>query len=60
MRAGAPSRQQRGCYTEEGFGGGGRKVSGSSGVLVPAGGVGGHPCLTPIADRDKLMKRPHF
>lgn len=60
MRAGAPSRQQRGCYTEDGFGGGGRKVSGSSVVLVPAGGMRGHPCLTPMANRYELMKRPHF
>lgn len=55
-----PAGSRGGSHTEEGFSGGGRKVSGSSGVLVPAGDMGGHPCLTSPANRDKLMRQPHF
>lgn len=61
MEAGAASasRQQRGSPTE-GFQWWWEGDSGSLWIVVPAGRIGGHPCLTSLANRDKLIKEPHF
>lgn len=50
----------RGDLTLRGFNGGVRKISSSLGIVVPPGRMGGHPCLTSLANRDKLIKEPHF